>query len=106
LISKSWGKNHLLALPETLLALRAEEHSVCRKVDWHPVPSAEEPSVKKATGYPSATRWAACEHEATLQTGNGLRTYLKSLLRELLVDAEDSAKNRKIVQHELLSRLV
>jgi len=43
-------KKNLLALPETLLALRAEEHSVYVQVDWHEVPSAGRLSVKKATG--------------------------------------------------------
>jgi hypothetical protein len=44
------GEKNLLALPETPLALRAEEHSVYVQVDWHQVPSEGRLSVKKATG--------------------------------------------------------
>jgi hypothetical protein len=47
---ENYGEKNLLALPETPLALRAEEHSVYVQVDSHQVPSAGRLSVKKATG--------------------------------------------------------
>jgi hypothetical protein len=43
-------KKICLPLPETLLALQAEEHSVYVQISWHEVPSAGRLSVKKATG--------------------------------------------------------